>query len=342
MAHAFDMRQRGGFSHTVAKIRGIAGNTFRESIRQPVVLIILTAAAAMIILSPYTTFFTLAQGHLVVREMGLATMLVAGLLIAAFAASSVVSREIEEHTVLTVLAKPVGRVEFVVGKYLGVLATLLLVGYVLTVVLTLTASVGGFEAGAMQEVRLSVVIPLLSAIGVSFIVAAILNFKKARPFASTAVLVSALAFTAAALLVAFMDYVLPAKGAQIKELQLTIDPSVIMSSILIMMAICVIGSVAVAISTRLNVIMTVVFCAVVFLLGLLSDFLFLPHAGTHTIAWLAYAVVPNFQEFWMGEALTQGMLITLGYVLKAGAYAGFYAAGVLFLGMLLFEDRQVS
>jgi hypothetical protein len=88
--------------------------------------------------------------------------------------------------------------------------------------------------------------------------------------------------------------------------------------------------------------MTAVLCAVIFLLGLLSDFLFYPYVSTHVSAWLAYAIVPNLQVFWMGEAVAQGRAVPAGYVVGAAGYAACYIAGILFIGMLLFEDRQLS
>ncbi|HNB53831.1 MAG TPA: ABC transporter permease subunit, partial [Anaerolineales bacterium] len=54
-----------------------------------------------------------------VKQGALAFLLVAGLLAAVLGASSLVAREVRTGTALVVLAKPVGRVSFLLGKYLG-------------------------------------------------------------------------------------------------------------------------------------------------------------------------------------------------------------------------------
>jgi ABC-2 type transport system permease protein len=330
-----------GVFYTLTKIGGVAGNTFRESIRQPVILIVLTIALAMIILSPYTTLFTLLESPRMIKEMGLATMLLAGLLTSVFAASSVVSREIEDKTVLSVLAKPVSRAEFVIGKYIGVLATLAIVGYVLTLVITLTTAVGGFEAGALQTVDLTPLVGLFGTIAVIMIVAAVLNFRRGWPFASTAVLLSAPAFTITVVVLYILQYILmPPTGAQ--ELDLRVDFSVVLGCMLLMLALFVIGAIAVAASTRLNTVATVLLCASILLLGLLSDAIFYPHAATSLLARAAYAAVPNLQVFWVGDALAAGTPIRLLYFAHATIYGMCYVFGILFIAMALFEDRQVS
>ncbi len=144
MARADSIRMPRRFSllNSMSKIGGIGLNTFRESIRQPVFGIILLVAFGMIILSPVYTLFTLMESPKLIKEMGLATILLAGLLIGAFSAGNVVSEEIENRTALTVLSKPVDRIEFVIGKFVGVALSLVLAAYVLPVVLSLTPAAG--------------------------------------------------------------------------------------------------------------------------------------------------------------------------------------------------------
>ena len=59
-------------------------------------------------------------------DIGMATVFVAGGLLAAFVATGVLTREIENKTALTVISKPVGRPLFVLGKFLGVAGALIL------------------------------------------------------------------------------------------------------------------------------------------------------------------------------------------------------------------------
>lgn len=112
-------------SSTVRKISAIARNTFREAVRDRVlynlVLFVLLVTASAIFLGELTA------GHeaRTIVNLGLGAMLVFGAFIAIFVGVSLVSKEIEKRTVFAIFAKPVGRGEFIVGKYLGLCLTLL-------------------------------------------------------------------------------------------------------------------------------------------------------------------------------------------------------------------------
>ena len=64
-------------------------------------------------------------------------------------------------------------------------------------------------------------------------------------------------------------------------------------------------------------------------------------ASNPVAAWL-YRLVPNWQNFWMADALTGGGTIPWAYVGQAALYAGWYLAGVLALGMLAFSRAEVK
>ena len=105
-------------------IAAIAKNTFKQAIHQPAVLVTVGLIAAVVFLSQFVTFFGLGEEARMLRDTSLATITVGGLLIAVFATASVVSDEIENRTAVTVLCKPVGRSDFIIGKYMGVLLAL--------------------------------------------------------------------------------------------------------------------------------------------------------------------------------------------------------------------------
>ena len=104
----------------------IARNTFRESVRQPVVLIINGVAVFLLIMANPLSAYTLEDDQRMLLDIGLATIFAAGSILAAFVASDAISREIDDKTVLTVVSKPVVRPVLVVGKFLGILGVLLM------------------------------------------------------------------------------------------------------------------------------------------------------------------------------------------------------------------------
>ena len=108
------------------QIKAIAGNTFREAVRDRVlynlVLFALLIIACAILLGDLTD----GQEARTIVNIGLNAMLLFGTFIAIFVGVGLVSKEIEKRTVYAIFSKPIGRGEFIVGKYLGLCLTLLL------------------------------------------------------------------------------------------------------------------------------------------------------------------------------------------------------------------------
>lgn len=105
-------------------IAAIALNTFREAIRDRVLYLILAVAVALIALSRFVSMLTVGSEVKIVKDLGLSSVSIFGLLTAVFVGVSLVFKEIERRTVLTLLAQPVRRWQFVCGKYAGLLLVL--------------------------------------------------------------------------------------------------------------------------------------------------------------------------------------------------------------------------
>lgn len=107
------------------RVGAIARNTFREALRDRVlynlVLFVLILTGGAIYLGE------LSAGHeaRIIVNMGLSAMLLFGAFIAIFVGVGLVYKEIERRTVYSIFSKPVGRGEFLVGKYLGLCLTLM-------------------------------------------------------------------------------------------------------------------------------------------------------------------------------------------------------------------------
>ena len=79
--------------------------------------------------------------------------------------------------------------------------------------------------------------------------------------------------------------------------------------------------------------MTLTLCAGVFLLGLLSDYLVGRWEAEGPLFQILHIAIPNFQFFWLGDALTQGLSIPGRQVALAASYAVVYAMAVLSFGV---------
>ncbi len=99
----------------------IAQATAKEAVRQPVFLLSLALAIVILVINTFLPFFSLGEDVKMLKDCGLATILITGLLIAVWTASTSVAEEIEGKTAMTLLSKPINRRQFVLGKYIGIL-----------------------------------------------------------------------------------------------------------------------------------------------------------------------------------------------------------------------------
>src|SRR5580693_1237626 len=123
----------------------IAGNAFMELIRQPVFLLLMTLSSLFEIFLACVNYFGFGEEPKLVKNSALAVMLLAGLFGSVLSASSSVAREIRTGTALAVLSKPVGRANFLLAKYVGLVMALTLLCFV-TCVGCLLASRMAFDA----------------------------------------------------------------------------------------------------------------------------------------------------------------------------------------------------
>lgn len=107
------------------RISAIARNAFREAVRDRVLYNLVLFVLLLTIASVFIGELSGGQERKVIVDLGLSAMLLFGVFIAIFVGVGLVYKEIERRTIYAVFSKPVGRGEFLVGKYLGLCLTLL-------------------------------------------------------------------------------------------------------------------------------------------------------------------------------------------------------------------------
>ena len=102
----------------------VAINTFREAVRDRVLYNLVFFALVMIGAAIFVGQISIGIERLVIVNLGLSAISLFGLVMAIFIGVGLVSKEIEKRTLHSLLAKPIRRWEFLVGKYAGLLLTL--------------------------------------------------------------------------------------------------------------------------------------------------------------------------------------------------------------------------
>lgn len=341
------------FGQTLA----IAWNTFSESIRQPIVLVMMLVATVLIVLSNPFAAFTMEDDQRMFIDIALSTVFVSVILLSAFLATSVINREIENRTVLTVISKPVDRVVFVLGKYVGVAGALLLTLLYLAFVFLLVERHGTLPTLSSPFHR-PVLIFGIGGLAVGVGVAIWMNYFYGRSFPSAVLLATTPILALAYLLSLFFRFDFSAD-----TLATSFRADLWLAIVAMSMAILILTAVAVAASTRLGQVLTLAVTLGVFMAGMLSDWIFgrtiarvtevLQRtqaevsllSADNVLLWISrigYAVVPNFQVFWLSDALTQRKPIPLSYMAEIIPYGLIYIVVALAAAVVLFERREVG
>lgn len=322
----------------------LARNTFMESIRQPIFVVLLLTTTLALILLPMLAGYTFDDDNKLLLEMGLSTLFLSGVLLAAFTATGVVSNEVENRTVLTVVSKPVSRPLFILGKFLGIAAALGVAFWITSLLFLLT-----LRHRVMQTASDPFDGPVLTFGGLavfgSILVAALANYLYARVFAST--LVACLFFS---LTPAYLLVLLIAKGWTFQTPAVDWSTQNALALLLIFEAVLVLTAVALAASTRLGQVMTLVVCVGVGVLGQVGEYLVqrAARAGGGEDSWARAAVdaiyyaVPNVLFFWVASGLARGNEVSLENVLYVSAYGLLFVIALVSLAIALFQTREVG
>jgi ABC-type transport system involved in multi-copper enzyme maturation permease subunit len=314
----------------------IAINAFMELIRQPVFLLLMTGSVLFEIFLAVPYYFAFGDEPKLVENSVLAVMLLSGLFGAVLSASSSLAREIRSGTVLAVLSKPVGRAQFLLAKFAGLAAALTVLTYV-NMIGVLLASRMAFDAYGKTD------LPAIGIFGggilLAYALAGFSNFFLRRTFVSDAVFGILITATLAAFIVFQFT-----RQMQSLATVATVNWNLLPAGILVLFALWILAALALACSTRFDTIPTLAICSAIFLIGLMSDYFFgrRAEAGEWWASTL-YSVIPNWQIFWLGDALDMGKnTFQWAYVGKAFAYMTCYAGAALAIGAALFEERELS
>lgn len=376
----------------------IAVNAFMELVRQTVFLVLMAVSSAFIVFLANVYYFALGDDPKMTKDSILAVIFLTGLFGAVISAAASVAHEIRSGTALAVLSKPVGRVTFLSAKFLGVAAALTLLTYV-NLMSALVASKLAFTS--YGEPNLKALGVFYGAMALAFAIGGFNNFFLNRPFVSDAVIALAVMTTVAFVCINLIETrFMFAEGYESRT-----DPRLVPTVLLILFALWMLAALAIACATRLDLIPTLAVCSTVFVIGLMSDYLFgrlaepawrtystrvddlrsspwsetqrtllnevvkrhdadgsgrlepgeepsltpgevasLKAAGLGGVWWarVVYTVVPNWQLFWMADALKGTNTIPAAYLGRAFVYMACYLAAALALALLLFENRELS
>jgi hypothetical protein len=307
------------------RIGAIALNTYREAVRARLLLGLGALALATALYSIAVGEFSLRSGSRVVADLGWASISIYSILVAVVMGATSLYRELEQKTLFPILARPIERAEYLVGKYLGMLLTLgVFIALDASAVLFILARHGGRSAWAVGGAVGAIVLGAFASAWRS---------PKLRTFGPIAW--AALALTIAALL---------ASGA-------ADDRRVVLGgSALALCEVMIVAAVATVFSAFSSPFLTAVFTVGIFVVGREADTLGrLPvrvfGSLIKNLGLGLSKVVPNLQVYVPPRALLTGEApgASLATYLGLGwLQALAWSTGLLVVAHLIFRRRDLS
>lgn len=310
-------------------------NTLKECLREPVFYLILITALVMIGLFPTMSMFVFRKQIKLVADSSMATTMLFGLFVAVLCAGHTISREMKNGTVLLLMSKPVPRALFVISKILGILTAL--------TVFVLLCCCGTFISLLIAKDQFQLdnpaMIAYFSALALCSVYGGVRNFLSQKSFASHAIGAMTAVIPLVTLVFGFLRVPELAEYGADSFIPFRI---LIPAMLLLFPAVWAMGAVSAALAIRLDFISNLMICLAVFLVGLVSQYFLYNWFGTSAVADILGALIPNWQYFWMADALTNSAQIPASYVLWAYLYVIFYIVIWAFWAMFLFHDSELA
>ena len=307
----------------------IAGNTFKESVREPIFALLLMCAVLLIANFPFVAIFVFYDQVKLVVDSSMATTMLFGLFAAVLCSSNTVSREMRDGTVLLLFSKPVFRSTFILAKIAGIMLASLLFVLVCNAasVVALYIAIDAFRVDFPLYYILLGLLVLGAAIGM------VLNFAKNSCFPAVMTL--------------FMSIALPVMAIAVMIFK-TVPPEIVLSDFLLAItllffAVSAMATLTVVFATRLDMVSNLCVSSVLFALGLMSNYLFQPESGSLSlIKSIFYALLPNWQFFWLADALATRKAIPLAYLGYSAIYVMLYIGLCSMWAVLVFRDKEIA
>ncbi len=308
----------------------ITANTFKESVREPIFFLMLLAALILIGHYPSAALFVFSEQLKLVVDSSMATGLLFGLVAAVLCASHTVAREMRNGTVLLLLSKPVFRWTFILGKIAGIGAAVSL----FAAICNLATVVSVYIATDQFRMDMGIYFIYLGLLAAGCVIGMVANFWKGSSFPEIAT------YALAVLVPLCAVYVYLTKEHPTLALR-----DLAAALVLINFAVVAMSTLAVVFATRLDIVPNLSVCTVLFFLGLVSSYLFQRQTDSAFLNWLfavCYAVLPNWQYFWLADAVAVGRPIPVSYVVEAGVYVVLYVFLCSLWAVAIFQNKEIA
>ena len=307
----------------------IGANTFFDAVREPVYALMLAVGVLLILNYPAAALYAFREQIKMVTDSSLATVLLFSFLAGVLISGAVVAKELRNGTTLLLFSKPLGRSSFVFGKVFGVAAATLF----FALVLGCATLIALFIATDQFRFDLAIYIWSLVLVVIAALAALTANFITGSPFAQS------FSFFSAAFL--FGELVVILIRAEHPEFALTETVKALLILFAALPAAAVLSAI---LALKFDTVPLLCIMTLVFFVGMMSDYLFGTPAGgvwRREVSKYLYAALPDWQFFWVADALAMKRHIPWKLLLFDLIYSGVYSAIIIAWGILFFRSREL-
>lgn len=308
----------------------ISINTFKESVREPIYFLMLLAGLVLIGSYPSAALFVFSEQLKLVVDSSMATGLIFGLIVAVLCASHTVAREMRNGTVLLLLSKPVRRWTFILGKITGIGAAVTL----FTLLCNLATVTSVFIATDQFRFDMTLFFSYYGVLIAICAVGMLFNFWKGSSFPEVGTYAAALLIPLTTLVC-----ILTQERPSISLMGLAC------ALVLLNFAVIAMSTISVGLATRLDIVANLSISTIVFFLGLVSSYLFQRQTDSevlNAIFQFCYAVLPNWQFFWLADAVAINRPIPFRYLLDSLLYVALYVSICALWTTATFQNKEVA
>ncbi len=318
----------------------IITNTLTETLRQPIYGVVIASTILLMIFIPSLSMYTLDDDDVLMMDIGLSTLMLSGLFLSVFAAATVVTDEIENKTVLTVITKTVSRTTFVIGKFIGIAISVLLAQYLLTIVLLMVCRHGTLQTASHEVDSVTLTLGSIAG-GLACLIGLTGNYFYRWRFTSSAIISGIIFMTLAGGALFFVD-----KQWKYNPADNHMHTELFGHLALICLATIILTAIAVAASLRFNMVMTLTICCLMFVIGAMSQDLLGGYTQSNGVAsylaWAVIGILPSINTFVATQSLYTDGSVPIDYITQTGIYTMFYTLAVLLISIAIFQKRQLS
>ena len=279
---------------------------------------------------PGLTLFVFFQQLKMVIDSSMATTLVFGMIVLVLSASNTLAREMRNGTVLLLMSKPVHRWVFVSAKVVGIIVS----GLLFTILCHFATLIAVFTASDQFRFNMYSYVGFFLVLIVAVAFGLFMNFQRNSSFSE---------MTIKGLLVLLPVWTIVCRFICDKpEVEVS---NVMYAMVLLSYAVSIMGALAVVFAIKFDVVANLFFCTILFFAGLLSGYFFQQETDFAIVKLIQnffYAVLPNWQYFWMADSVALGRIIPGKYLIFGGIYTILYVFIVSFWAITFFQTREIA